>query len=529
MKRTMRGPALLMLAATALASVGCGSDRNSGDGTTVAALLESTSGLSTLDTAVREAGLDVTLDGAGPFTVFAPTDAAFDALPAGTLDALLADKEALTEVLLGHVVSGRLPAAEVATRSSVTTLAGFDRMIEVVGSDVFVGGAKVTMTDIAASNGIIHVIDAVLLPPAEGPGNLVEVATAAGSFTTLLTALDAAELTATLSGDGPFTVFAPTDAAFDALEASAPGTIAAVLADKELLTKILLYHVVDGEVPASEVVTKSSVMTKAGLELTVEVVGSDVFVGGAKVTMTDIAASNGIIHVIDAVLLPPAEGPGNLVEVATAAGSFTTLLTALDAAELTATLSGDGPFTVFAPTDAAFDALEASAPGTIAAVLADKELLTKILLYHVVDGEVPASEVVTKSSVMTKAGLELTVEVVGSDVFVGGAKVTMTDIAASNGIIHVIDAVLLPPAEGPGNLVEVATAAGSFTTLLTALDAAELTATLSGDGPFTVFAPTTRPSTRWRPRRRGPSRPCWPTRADEDPALPTVRFRRARW
>ncbi|MCB9730222.1 MAG: fasciclin domain-containing protein [Deltaproteobacteria bacterium] len=165
--------------------------------------------------------------------------------------------------------------------------------------------------------------------------------------------------------------------------------------------------------------------------------------GGAKVTMTDIAASNGIIHVIDAVLLLGGgarnlrggrDGGWQLHDAADGAGS----------AELTATLSGDGSFTVFAPTGP-FDALEASAPGTIAAVLADKELLTKILLYHVVDGEVPASEVVTKSSVMTKAGLELTVEVVGSDVFVGGAKVTMTDIAASNGIIHVIDAVLLPP------------------------------------------------------------------------------------
>jgi uncharacterized surface protein with fasciclin (FAS1) repeats len=487
MKRTTRayGAMALGLAAVLLVSA-CGDDGDKGNSgeLTVTDTVSSTAGLETLTSALEAAGLDVTLAGEGPFTVFAPTDAAFAALPAGALDALLADKDALSAVLLGHVVSGSLDAAAVVSRTSLTTVGGAVLTVEVVGADVFVGGAKVTATDIMASNGIIHVIDAVLLPPAEGPGTIVEVATEAGGFTTLLTAVEAAGLVDTLNGAGPFTVFAPTDAAFAALPA---GTLEAVLADKALLTKILTYHVVSGAVPASEVVTKTTITTLAGLDLTVEVVGADVFVGGAKVTATDIMASNGIIHVIDAVLLPPAEGPGTIVEVATEAGGFTTLLTAVEAAGLVDTLNGAGPFTVFAPTDAAFAALPA---GTLEAVLADKALLTKILTYHVVAGAVPASEVVTKTTITTLAGLDLTVEVVGADVFVGGAKVTATDIMASNGIIHVIDAVLLPPAEGPGTIVEVATEAGGFTTLLTAVEAAGLVDTLNGAGPFTVFAPT---------------------------------------
>ncbi|MEZ4268066.1 MAG: fasciclin domain-containing protein [Myxococcota bacterium] len=309
MKRFFGSLGVTVLAVSALlATAACGDDGDGNSATTktVAGTVKTTAGLDTLRAALESAGLDATLAGAGPFTVLAPTDAAFGALPAGALDALLADKDALTEVLLGHVVSSELAASAIAGRTSVTTLAGTTLKVEIVGSDVFIGGAKVSRTDVMASNGIIHIIDAVLLPPKEEPmpGNLVEVATEAGSFSTLLTAVTAAGLADTLAGPGPFTVFAPTDAAFAALPA---GTLDAVLADEELLTKILLYHVVSGSVAASEVVTKTSVTTLAGLDVMVEVVGADVLIGGAKVTMTDVMASNGIIHVIDAVLLPPTE------------------------------------------------------------------------------------------------------------------------------------------------------------------------------------------------------------------------------
>lgn len=133
--------------------------------------------------------------------------------------------------------------------------------------------------------------------------DIVTVAVEAGSFTTLATALEAAGLVATLQGEGPFTVFAPTDAAFAKLPA---GTLDALLADKEALTRVLTYHVVSGKVMASQVVDLSSAGTVAGIDAPIEVKWGDVYVGGAKVTTADVQASNGVIHIIDSVMLPPA-------------------------------------------------------------------------------------------------------------------------------------------------------------------------------------------------------------------------------
>lgn len=132
--------------------------------------------------------------------------------------------------------------------------------------------------------------------------NLVEVAAEAGSFTTLLAAAEAAGLVETLTGEGPYTVFAPTDEAFAALE---EGTLDALLADPEALADILLYHVVPGKVMAADVVGLESATTAQGSDVTITVDGDAVMVNEANVTATDIEASNGVIHVIDAVILPP--------------------------------------------------------------------------------------------------------------------------------------------------------------------------------------------------------------------------------
>ena len=270
-------------------------------------------------------------------------------------------------------------------------------------------------------------------PEGEVQLDIIATADAAGDFTTLLAAVEAADLTTTLQGDGPFTVFAPTDAAFAALPA---GTVDSLLADIPTLTDILLYHVVAGEVPASQVVESSLVGTVQGSDFKVTVDG-DVYVNDAMVTVTDIEASNGIIHVLDAVILPP----GNIAEVASADSDFSTLVTALAAADLVDALSGEGPFTVFAPTNAAFEALPA---GTLDSLLADIPSLTDILLYHVVDEKLPAEEVVKRTSVTTLQGDGADIVIDGASVSVAGAPVIVTDIPASNGVIHVIDAVMLP-------------------------------------------------------------------------------------
>ncbi|MBK8619511.1 MAG: fasciclin domain-containing protein [Anaerolineales bacterium] len=278
--------------------------------------------------------------------------------------------------------------------------------------------------------------------------DIVDTAVADGRFTTLVAAVGAAELVDTLKGEGPFTVFAPTDDAFAALPA---GTVDELLKpeNKQQLTDILLYHVVSGKVMAADVTALTSATTVLGKDVAIKVDMGNVYINEAKVIITDIETSNGVIHVIDAVLLPPAEDAAmetnTIVDIAVADGRFTTLVAALGAAELVETLSGEGPFTVFAPTDDAFAALPA---GTLDSLLLpeNKQQLTDILLYHVVSGKVMAADVVTLTSATTVLGKDVTITVKDGNVFLNDTvQVIITDIEASNGVIHVIDAVLLPP------------------------------------------------------------------------------------
>ena len=316
---------------------------------------------------------------------------------------------------------------------------------------------------------------------ATGPGNLAEVAAAAGTFKTLLAAAKAAGLDGALAGTGPYTVFAPTDDAFAKLPA---GTVDELLKpeNKAKLTAVLTYHVVEGKVESKDVKT-GKVKTLSGLELDVVADAGGVTVNGAKVTAADIQASNGVIHVIDSVLLPPAPTPGSIVAEADKAGTFKTLLAAAKAAGLDGVLAGEGSFTVFAPTDDAFAKLAA---GTVDELLKpeNKAKLAAILSHHVVAAKVMAADV--KAGVVASVnGTSLTIQVAGGKVMVDGANVTATDIAASNGVIHVIDAVILPP-----DLVQLAALQPNLKTLVQAVTAAGLVDTLKGAGPFTVFAPT---------------------------------------
>ena len=480
----------------------------------------------TLTAALTAAGLVETLQGEGPFTVFAPTDDAFDALPAGTLDTLLADPMGqLKDILLYHVVSGSVDASAVVGLDMATTVGGSDVKIEVINGEVILNGTvKVIITDIMASNGIIHVIDAVLIPEipmssseamsssSEELGDIVDIASGDDRFETLTAALTAAGLVETLQGEGPFTVFAPTDDAFDALPA---GTLDTLLTDPMgQLKDILLYHVVSGSVDASAVVGLDMATTVGGSDVKIEVINGEVILNGTvKVIITDIMASNGIIHVIDAVLIPEipmssseamsssSEELGDIVDIASGDDRFETLTAALTAAGLVETLQGEGPFTVFAPTDDAFDALPA---GTLDTLLADPMgQLKDILLYHVVSGSVDASAVVGLDMATTVGGSDVKIEVINGEVILNGTvKVIITDIMASNGIIHVIDAVLIPEipmssseamsssSEELGDIVDIASGDDRFETLTAALTAAGLVETLQGEGPFTVFAPT---------------------------------------
>jgi uncharacterized surface protein with fasciclin (FAS1) repeats len=401
---------------------------------------------STLVAALQAAGLAETLAGEGNFTVFAPTNDAFAALPEGTVEALLADPQGdLTQILLYHVVDGVARAADVVNLTEATTLNGAPIAIA-VGEDGAVrlnDAVNVVTTDIEATNGVIHVIDGVLLPPAEETTSIAEIAAADPNFSTLVAALNAAGLTETLAGEGNFTVFAPTNDAFAALP---EGTLDALLADPQgMLTNILLYHVVGSEARAADVVNMSGVETLNGQAVAITVEDGVVKLNDlATVVSTDIEASNGIIHVIDSVLVPPASESSTIADVVASNEDFSTLLAALEAAGLTETLAGAGDFTVFAPTNEAFAALPA---GTLDTLLADPQgQLSQILLYHVVGSRAAAADVVNLSSVDTLQGSPITIEVVNGGVVLNDSvMVTQTDIMASNGVIHVINAVLLPP------------------------------------------------------------------------------------
>jgi uncharacterized surface protein with fasciclin (FAS1) repeats len=406
----------------------------------------------TLVAALQATGLDATLaDEAQTFTVFAPTDAAFEVLGQETIDALLADTDRLSDILLYHVISGQAVDSGTALSlagSTVEMASGAPVALTLRDGELFINNARVVTVDIEASNGLIHVIDAVILPPEPTvfDGTIVDAALATDDLSTLVTAVQAAGLVDVLADETQtFTVFAPTNAAFEALGAD---TINALLADIDALTDVLLYHVVPGA--AVDSITALSLLGEQvamanGDTVTIGVTDGALTINGATVVLADIVTSNGTVHVIDAVLTPPSPELGNLVEVATAAGNFTTLLTALDVAGLTDTLADETAlFTVFAPTDDAFAALDTA---TLEGLLADPDALSNVLLYHVIGDQVVGSEdaiALNGSMVEMANGATVTVTVRDGALFLNESRVIAADVPASNGVIHVIDAVLVP-------------------------------------------------------------------------------------
>ena len=395
--------------------------------------------------ALAHADLVTTLQGDGPFTVFAPTDDAFAA--AGIdLTAFDTDEEnaTLTDILLYHVYSGAVNAADVTDGLTVTMLNGDEASFTVTDDAVMIGDATVTTADVQSSNGVIHVIDKVLMPPAD----LVDIPTVAsdtGIHTALVAALSKADLVTTLQGVGPFTVFAPTDQAFtDAgidLDAFTTDEDIAVLAD------ILLYHVYSGSVMA-DMVTDGMVVTMVNGDDASFTVSTDgtVMIGDATVTSADVMASNGVIHVIDKVLMPPTEVDPDIPTVASGTGVHTALVAAVVQAGLLETLQGDGPFTLFAPTDDAF--VDAGIDLSDFETEEGLATLTDILLYHVALGAV-TSDMLSDGMVVNMVNEDGVTFTINSDgVMVNDATVTMADVAASNGVIHVIDKVLMPPPAG---------------------------------------------------------------------------------
>ena len=444
----------------------------------IAALAAGTGDLSTLVAALQAAGLVSTLEGDGPFTVFAPANAAFDALGQGTVDNLLAsgNEAILSDLLTYHVVPGAaLTSDQISGSRTLETVEGASVTVRRAGGGVQVDGATVTTADIRAGNGVIHIVDGVLT----GGVNTVELASVTPDLETLVAAIGAADgVAGALQGEGPFTVFAPVDEAFAGLTDAQLDFLLAP-ENQDLLTSVLTYHVVPGDLRASQLRDGQVLETLQGEEIEIDL-SDGARVNGAEILATDIGVSNGVIHLIGGVL----SGNLDIVDQARFQGLDELVAAAADAglAETLRTDNDGQGFTVFAPTDAAFQALEA-----------DPSLsLADILLFHVRSGEAPSSLLFDGRSLETLEGGSLGVEVDASDgtVTVGGqrnrAEVVVRDVRSSNGIVHVIDAVLLP---GPPSIVEIATSTDATSTLAAALAAGDLVSALEADGPFTVFAP----------------------------------------
>jgi len=330
-------------------------------------------------------------------------------------------------------------------------------MLTALKSVAAVGLATATLTLATAASASAHCGSC-----GEGEGsqshdseNIVQTAAGNESFSTLVKAVKAAGLAETLRGDGPFTVFAPTNSAFDKLSES---TLKALMepGNRSMLRDILKFHVVPGKVMATDVTELNGVNTKdgaslktvAGSKASVKLHDGNVIVSGSKVTKTDIEASNGVIHVLDSVMLP---GQNDIVDTAASNTYLGTLTKAIKAAGLVETFQGEGPYTVFAPIDSAFSNLRED---TLASLLepANKQKLHSLLTYHVISGNVMAEDVMGLqainsdggASVKTVEGSSLSLKVSDGSVMVDGAKLLMTDIKTENGVVHVIDSVLMP-------------------------------------------------------------------------------------
>jgi transforming growth factor-beta-induced protein len=378
-----------------------------------------------------------TLSGAGPFTVFAPNDAAF--AKAG-ID--LTDVATVTSVLQYHVLSNAIMSSALAASQTVVTLQGESVLITKASTgEVYINSAssQVILSDVVASNGIVHIIDTVLVPPSMvPPPTIVETAQATPSLSTLVSVLTLPEyvsILTTLSGAGPFTVFAPNNAAF--------AKAGIDLTDVAAVTAVLKYHVLSGAVLSSALVASQTVTTLQGESILFTKASTGTISinnGKCYVVLADIVASNGVVHVIESVLLPPSMVPiPTIVKTAQATPSLSTLVSVLTMpqyAPILTTLTGTGPLTVFAPNDAAF--------AKAGIDLTDVAGVTAVLKYHVLSGAILSSALLASQTVMTLQGKSVLIKKTSTGIVTLNeiSKVVAADVVTSNGIVHIIDTVI---------------------------------------------------------------------------------------
>ena len=459
MKTPFRLLLMLAIAASLIWMSSCDDDDDSGPDQSVVQLAQGNDNLSTLEAAlVKFPDLVTSLSGSGQVTVFAPTNEAFenllDAVGQSSLDDI--PDAVLRDLLEYHVVPGATLSNQF-SNGDVTTVGVEKITVSTVGGVTLNGSASVTTADVPASNGVVHIIDEVLIPPSIQPivGTIVAPAYFNKNFTTLIAAVQAASpaVLTSLLGSSNKTLFAPTNDAFVAAGIT-------TLPDQATLDAVLTYHVIDSEVTSSQIASGSSAAQTLNGKIYLTKNSGGVFINGSsKVTTADIGASNGVVHVIDRSLMPPSE---TITQIATRLAAanpaqFTQLVAALVRTQgegandlLAAASSTSNNLTVFAPTDAAFQELY-TALGVANVGQIPLSTLIAVLKHHIVSGRVFSTDLAS-GSVGTLNG-NVTVNLTATPPTVAGSsggsnvaklQASLLNIQATNGVIHVIDKVLIP-------------------------------------------------------------------------------------
>jgi transforming growth factor-beta-induced protein len=465
-----------LLAAT-LILVGCDSNGgtevpNVSEDNSVAEVVAASQNTGTLESALGQAGLVEALDDSSQsFTVFAPTDAAFGTIDAGELTA---NDALLEEVLTYHVVPQAITAGDIQDGQTVTTLEGDTLRFSVSDGTVQVNGATVTNPDIEATNGVVHKIDGVLLETVD----VVDRAVLTPQLSTLAAAVDAAGLAGSDSPlrNSALTLFAPTNGAFEGIN------VDALTGNADILSRTLNYHVIAGQrIGSGALPSGESPATLEGGTIDIDLSGDVPTLNGIPVSTTDLRTENGVVHLIDGVLLQRLD----IVQRATVTSALSTLASAVGASSaLSASdspLRNDNPATVFAPVNGAFGDVD------VDELTGNTDLLNEVLTYHAVSGAVMAGDL-QSGSVPTLEGGSVAVNVTDTSVTVDDVPVTTTDIRTRNGVVHLVDDVLLRGVDA----VDRTVLTSALSTTQAAIEAAGLdgaNSPLRGDGPLTLFAP----------------------------------------
>jgi transforming growth factor-beta-induced protein len=386
----------------------------------------------------------------------------------------------LGAILGYHAVIGTVLSTDLMDGMNTTSLTNQTLMISATMTGFAIEGANIGPTDLTASNGVIHVIDRVLIPPGIAfPADIVDLAVSTGQFPTLVAALGAAGLVDALKAS-VFTVFAPSENAFAALP---PGAVGFLLRNTDLLTQVLLYHVLPGAVMAGDItdgMMAETLLEGNNVTFAVAADGSVTINDMSNVVAADIPALNGVIHVINSVLIPPSfpalPAPISEILKVPETGNFDTLLAALEATGFDVSLAGEGPFTLLAPQDDAFAALS---PGTINSLLAESNFTTlkEILSYHVIPGMIVDEAAIA-------GGLVSATTLQGEEIVFDGLEI-LSSTDALNGVVLAIGSVLLPSTVSvlPG-IAEVGIASGLFNIMFGAIQAVGLGGTLAVEDPL---------------------------------------------